>query len=380
MAKHTGIKKLPNGRFRARYFQGYDADGKRVYPARTFDTERDAREWRNSELSSRLPGRIDGRGLTLGQYLDHWLSTKLNVRENTRRMYRDMIRMYIKPGLGHVKLARLSPSQVEIWQSALLDKDLSPTTVAHARTILFGALKSAMRKGMVRGNAVEATDGPRRATPKHYPLSLEEANTLLAACEGMRSGLMFELSLACGLRPEEAIGLRWEDLELSGARGVIRVRRVVQHLRGGGGWRWYEPKTKNSERCVVFPAELAAKLTEHRRMQLQQKLKAGQSWKNNDLVFTDRIGEPVKYGTALDQFNRIIEKSGLPSEISPYSLRHAFVTFSLVAGIDIKTVSREVGHSKPSFTMDRYGHVLDEMHETAADRREALLKSRASKK
>lgn len=374
MAKHTGIRKLPNGRFRARYFQGYDAHGKRVYPAKTFDTEREAREWRNAEVNNRRPGSIDSRGLTLGQYLDHWLATRLNLRENSIKTYRAMID-YIKPLLGHVKLSRLSPAQIEAWQAALLADGFSSVTVATARSILSGALKSAERKGMVRSNVVAATDGPKQKRAKPYPLSVEEALRFVGASQGMRSGLLFEFSLACGLRPEEAIGLRWEDLDLSGARGSVRVRQVIHYLPGGG-WKIYEPKTDNSERCVVFPAELAAKLTEHRRTQLEQKMKVGQHWKQNDLVFCNGIGEPLKYETTLVHFKKIAKRAGLPEAVSPYALRHAFVTFSLVAGIDIKTVSREVGHAKPSFTMDRYGHVLDEMHETAADRREALLKNR----
>lgn len=374
MARHTGIRRLPNGRFRARYFQGYDAKGKRVYPARTFDTEREAREWRNAEVNSRTPGRIESRGMTVGNYLDHWLSTKQDLRDNTLKMYRASI-LYIKAGLGHIKLTKLTATQVEIWQASLVAKGLSATTISHARTIFSSALKSAVRKEMIRTNAVKATDGPKQKKPKLHPLSIEESLQFVTACQGAKSGLLFELSLACGLRPEEAIGLRWQDVDLSAARGSLRVRQVI-HTMKPVEWAAYEPKTDNSERCVVFPAELAAKLNEHRRAQLELKLKAGQFWQNNDLVFTNGIGEPVRYNTIYGHFRKIVKRAGLTGKVTPYTLRHAFVTLSLVAGIDIKTVSREVGHSKPSFTMDRYGHVLDEMHETAADRREALLKNR----
>lgn len=374
MAKHTGIRKLPNGRFRARYFQGYDAKGKRVYPARTFDTEREARDWRNIELTSRTPGRIESRGMTVGEYLDHWLLTKHELRDNSLTMYRASI-LYIKAGLGHIKLSKLTPTQVEVWQASLLHKGLSATTVCHARTVFSTALKSAVRKQMVRTNAVKATDGPKQKRPKLHPLSVDEALQFVAACQGVKSGLLFELSLACGLRPEEAIGLRWQDVDLSSARGALNVRQVIHTMRPIE-WKTYGPKTENSERRVVFSAELAAKLNEHRKAQLEMKLKAGAFWQNTDLVFTNGIGEPVRYNTIYGHFGRIVERAGLKGKITPYTLRHAFVTLSLVAGIDIKTVSREVGHSKPSFTMDRYGHVLDEMHETAADRREALLKNR----
>ena len=154
------------------------------------------------------------------------------------------------------------------------------------------------------------------------------------------------------------------------------MSRVVHHLKGGG-WCWQQPKTVNSERAIVFPAELAVKLVDHRKAQLEQKLKVGQYWQNNDLVFPTHLGSPVRYCVLYKHFKKILERAKLPAAVTPYSLRHAFVTFSLIAGVDAKTVSREAGHYKVAFTLDRYGTVLDEMHETASDKREGLLKSRS---
>lgn len=216
MAKHTGIRKLKNGRFRARYFRGYDVKtGRRVYPARTFDTEREARNWRADEIAARGSSIVEGRGVKLAAHLDHWLATKPGLRENTRRTYQVYIDLYIKPRLGDTKLSRLSPSEIEQWQADLL-KTLSPQTVQHARAVLHQALKSAKRKHLVRSNAVEGTDGPGAQRPKRYPLTIEEALTIMSACEQVEHGLTYQLMAHCGLRPEEAIGLGWADLELTG--------------------------------------------------------------------------------------------------------------------------------------------------------------------
>lgn len=374
MAKHTGIRKLPNGRFRARYFAGYDSQGKRRYPARTFDTQRAAIDWRAEHISSRGPGSVDGCSMTLATYMDQWLAFKHNIRENTRETYRETIDLYIGPGLGRVKLNRLSASQIEAWQTELL-KRVGPTTVSHARTILYGACKKAVRMNLIRANPVVGTDGPGRSNSKSYPLTIEEALRFVPACEGMRFGLLFELALQTGLRPEESIGLCWQDLDLSGNRGVVNVRRVVHHLKGIG-WRWAEPKTKNSVRRIAFPSELVAKLLDHRKAQLEQKLKVGQAWRNNDLVFPTSLGEPLRQCALYKYFKVILKKAGLPASVTVYSFRHAFVTFSLVAGVDAKTVSSEAGHANVAFTLTRYGHVLDEMHETSCDKREGLLKAR----
>lgn len=378
MSKQTGIKKLQNGRFRARYFAGYDNKGKRQYPARTFDTQSDAIKWRSEQVSIKNPGRcFEGHGLTVSEFIDRWLATKKQtVRENSFTMYQQSLNTYVKPAVGHIRLSRLTPSHVEAMQSDLLTR-VSATTVASARMLLSGAMKKALRLGLIRTNPVDSTDGPKKEKPNRYPLTVDEALRVAEACEGVRSGLFFVLALNTGLRPEELIGLQWANVEL-GARGVVHVKRVIHHL-AGGGWRWHEPKTSNGTRSVVFPAETAWKLAEHRKAQLEQKLKAGHYWRNNDLVFCNTLGEPFRLRRFHQDFKAVLKIAKLPQNIKLYDLRHFFVTSSLLAGVDAKTVSAEAGHAKVSFTLEHYGSVLEEMHETASDKRAELMKSRARK-
>lgn len=88
-------------------------------------------------------------------------------------------------------------------------------------------------------------------------------------------------------------------------------------------------------------------------------------------------GGPISYGALRREFKQLLGIAKLPGSIRPYDLRHSFVTFSLIAGVDAKTVSAEVGHASVGFTLDRLSSVLEEMRENASDRREELLKSRA---
>jgi integrase len=61
-------------------------------------------------------------------------------------------------------------------------------------------------------------------------------------------------------------------------------------------------------------------------------------------------------------------------------MRHGFISFSLIAGVDAKTISAEAGHASVAFTLDTYGNVLSEMRETASDKREQLFKSRTCRR
>ena len=148
--------------------------------------------------------------------------------------------------------------------------------------------------------------------------------------------------------------------------------------RLSGGWRWHDPKTKSGVRSLFFPSELAAKLADYRRRQLEQKLKSGQSWQDNNLVFCTTLGTPIRQCALQKEFRVVANRAGLPRSVRLYDLRHSFVTLSLVAGVDAKTVSQEAGHATVGFTLDHYGHVLWEMHEAASDKREQLMKARAA--
>jgi len=371
MAKQPrGVRKLPSGRYRARYFAGYNNDGKRVYPARTFNTQREALDWLAEERPQRSVG-ARGYKLTVALFLDQWLAMKHNLRANSRRTYKHSIETYIKPELGNLKLRSLTPTQIELWQSKLLER-IGKSTVAQARSVLLGACRKAVKLELLKSNPVAGTESAGRGNPKHYHLKIDEAQRLIDACAGARLGLLFELALTTGLRSEEVIGLTWQDLDLNGVRGVLRVRRVVHHPEGGG-WIWQKPKSESGKRSVMFPARLADKLVEHRRSQLEEKMRAGQFWHNNDLVFANRVGDPFRYSIVQKHFKRMLKGAGLSSAIVLHGLRHWFITASLASGVDLKTASREAGHSKASFTADHYGDVVQELHEDACDKREGLL-------
>lgn len=374
MAKQPrGIKKLPNGRYRARYFAGHNTAGKRVYPARTFDTQREALDWLAEERPNRAGG-ASGYRLTVAVFLDQWLAMKHSLRANSLRTYRGTIDSYIKPELGSIRLRQLDAVQIEAWQGRLLRKNFAKSTITGARSILFGALEKAVRMQLIKRNPVMATDSVGRRKASHgRHMSIDEARQFISACEGVRLGLLFELTIRTGLRAEEVTGLTWQDLDLSGARGSLRVRRVIHHPEGGG-WCWQDPKSESGKRTVLFPSDLASRLSEHRRKQLEDKFKAGPSWRNNDLVFANHVGDPLRYCILQKHFKRLLTKAGLPQEITTHKLRHFFVTSGLAAGVDLKTVSREAGHAKPSFTADHYGDVVAEMFEGACDKREELLK------
>jgi integrase len=144
----------------------------------------------------------------------------------------------------------------------------------------------------------------------------------------------------------------------------------------GGGWYFKEPKTPQSRRSIPIPRHLASQLKHHRSKQLEQRLKAGETYQNHDLVFATSLGTPLSIrNIERRHFKPILENAELP-DIRLYDLRHSCATLLFSAGENAKVVSERLGHSSTAFTQDTYVHVLPSMQKEATKKLEGILKSR----
>lgn len=372
-----GIKKLSKNKYQARYFAGYNSSGKRVYPSKTFKTRKDANTWLTAKLREKHLGEYaEASTLTVAEYVDQWLTAKKqNIRENTLYTYTGYVEQYVRHEIGRMKLASVKPHHVEQWQTNLLAR-LSARTVASVRTMLSTVFQRAVRQQVLTRNPVRDAEAVRFKRIEKQCLGPVEAHAFMTACQG-QIGLLLKLMLNTGLRPEEVMGIRWKDLDLE-AKGIVRVRQVLLLLKGGG-YKFYEPKTPNAIRSVGLPSFVIPELKEHRKTQLEQRMKVGRQYQDHDLVFATSIGTPFTKSPVRDEFKATLKRAGLSMTMRLYDLRHSFVTLSLAAGVDLKTVSEEAGHAKVAFTLDHYGHVLQVMRDAAVAKREAFLSAHSHK-
>lgn len=372
------IKKISKNKYHARYFAGYNSQGKRVCPSKTFKTRKDANTWLTAKLREKHLGEYaEASTMTLDQYLEQWMAGKKNtLRENTYYAYQGYLRNNVPDQLKRMRLSAIKVSHIEQWQNELLTK-VSARTVASVRVVLGGVFARAVKSRLLIHNPVRDAETVRFKRTVKRVFSPEEANTYLAHCEGPR-GLCLKFALHTGLRPEEVMAVRWSNLDLDSERGFYHVREIVLRVPGGG-WRFDTPKTESSIRTVGFPRSLGFELKEHRKRQLEERMKLGRHYADHDLVFATGIGNPITRDKFTDEHKSTLKRAGLSQTMRLYDLRHTFVTLSLAAGVDPKTVSYEAGHSKTAFTLDHYGHVLKVMKEGAVDKREALLAAHRGK-
>ena len=210
--------------------------------------------------------------LTVGQFLTNWLSdtAQPSVRPSTFKGYEGKIRTHVLPALGTVRLVKLTPQNLEAFLNQKRATGLSPQTVQHLRAILRAALADAVKWGLLPRNVAALVDGPRVPHRDVQPLTPEEAQSLLEGVRTHRLGPLFSVALAVGLRQGEALGLRWNDIDLDG--GTLTVRKTLQRV--DGKFVLVEPKTVRSRRTIALPSVAISALQTHRARQMEERLMA----------------------------------------------------------------------------------------------------------
>lgn len=345
--------------------------GKRRQKRVSASTKRECEALVAQTLQVAASGAVtDGGKLTIRGYLDKWLvAVEPTVKPSTYRRYADMVRLYVLPSVGDVKLAKLSPLELQRLYADRLAAGLSPTTVLHLHSMLHRAMDQAMRWGLLARNVTEMVDPPRRATPESTTWDARQVAAVLGGAEGDDLEALWRLALLAGMRRGELLGLQWPDVDLD--RGTLAVRRTLSRGKGGT-WELGTPKSASGRRSIALPTSVIESLKRHRVRQLERRLALGPAWGAGEFVFTNESGGPLHVNTLVVRFARVTEAAGVP-RIRFHDLRHTCATLLLAQGVHPKIVQERLGHANISMTLDRYSHVTMDMQRGAADALDAAL-------
>jgi integrase len=172
--------------------------------------------------------------ITMQEYLESWLEDthKPTVRLSTYLNYRKLLKNYLIPGLGKVKLQRLTAQQVQAFYSKKIREGLSPKTVTNVHGVLHKALDNAVRWNIVVRNVCDAVTPPRVPRKELNFLTQEQAHVLLKEVKAHKLEALLALAITTGLRRGELLALRWHDINFE--QGTIQVKRAVSYLKEYG--------------------------------------------------------------------------------------------------------------------------------------------------
>lgn len=245
-------------------------------------------------------------------------------------------------------------------------------------------LETAVKWQIIVSNPCDRVQPPKVERKEARYLDEKEAAEILELLqsEPLKFRTMITLFLYSGMRRGEMCGLTWGDIDFS--TGVIDINKSSLYLPTKG---IFDDTTKNktSNRSIKIPRFVLELLQEWKKEQTLLCMRSGTAWKGTRgsacKVFTQDSGKPIHPDTVTDSFRKFIQKNNLPSACV-HSLRHTNATLMIASGIDIRTVSKRLGHAQTSTTSNIYTHAIRTADEIAADAIDDILtpkKARANK-
>lgn len=361
------VRKREDGRWEGRIVIGHKENGDPIFRYIYADTQK--------ELTAKLRQNITAyQGvdlteecrMTLSEWLDRWLAQMASVlRPSTLDHYRRDMDHHVKPYLGQKKLTQVTPADLRKLYDTLKQhgrvhprpgqsRRLSTTTVHGIHTTLHHALKSAVDQRLLPHNPADHVEPPKVAHKSMTILNEEQLDTFLSAVEQDAVWKdFFYTELTTGLRLGEICGLMWSDFDAR--NGTLRVNRTL-HKEKGGRLVTGDTKTYAGTRKIILPDSTAERLR-------NRKKSSYSVW-----IFPNPLKPeaPMNPSAAYHQLKQILTENDLP-DLRFHDLRHTFATHALANGVDAKTLSGILGHTKASFTVDTYTHTTTDMHKKAAE-------------
>jgi integrase len=351
------IRTLENGRFRVEIM----VDGHRSSATR--DTRKECQDWLREKLNQRDMGYTPLEGkVSVREYLQRWMTRhSLELKGTTAKQYQNNLELYVYPQIGERELGELTLPFIDHYYSKLLSGGCSDFSLRYTHRILHKAFEDAIKYGYLLRNPTHGATLPRISPKEMMILEENEVSAFLIAARASRLEALFYLATVTGMRQGELFGLKWDDIQWQ--RGALRVQRQAVPIPGQGV-QFTDPKTLAGRRTIKLNENTLDMLRTQKEHQAFEKVIAGTDWQEMGLVFTSTIGTVLNRSNVRKEFKRILELAGVP-DIRFHDLRHTAASILLNNGVPVIVVSKMLGHSKVSVTMDTYGHLIPMMQDMA---------------
>lgn len=272
--------------------------------------------------------------MTLGEWLENWLELYVapaKLAENTKKCYTRAVKA-VPPCMADTPLQELSVLTLRRWLLQVAKQH--PRAAQLDRVMLHKALSIAAKAGEASPALCDPELLPEidHKPAKAAVLNSEQLRAYLSAAANTTNGVPLML-MACGLRRSEALGARWEALDLSA--GTLAV--VGQRLPGSD--ELAPLKTAASYRVIELPPQVTVIL---RRMPRP----IGGGWLCD-----------IPSRTLYKLHDRILQQAELP-RVTLHGLRHSFATAAVQQGVPIKVLQSALGHARYQLTADLYADHL----------------------
>lgn len=285
--------------------------------------------------------------------------------------YKSYFEHQIKPYFvkHNVSLNDITPQDIQSYYNSKIQKPgehikgkLSGKSLRDHHCVIRGALLEAERKNIIPYNPAERVTLPKKGKFKGHYYTQEQVLKLLDAIDGTVIENIVVFTVFYSLRRSEAVGLKWENIDLDNdtftiQSTVVRFSKVIE-----------KNTTKNDESNSTYPIvpEIRDLLDKVKAKQERMKQEFGDSYIDSGYVFTWPDGRMLNPDYVTRKFSKILKANNLP-HIRFHDLRHTTASLLIAKGYDLKRVQEWLRHKEIGTTMNIYGHLAFDDKKYTAD-------------
>lgn len=394
MAVKTNSNVNDNKYFRIRMTIGKDKEGNDVIKNFYGTSKRDAENKRDNWVKDNLLGvdHINTRD-SLSRSMFNWVWDILKVskiKDSTFERYEGIYRNYVeKSNLGKMRLEDIQRVHVQKHYTDLNGDDKTYSQIRNLHKLLNMFFKYATIEEYILRNpctginleqykeeeTIEELDLFFEDEGKIETFSNEEIPIILDSIKNDKLRIMVKFALGTGLRQGEILALKKTDIKDMTVQ-VTKACKIVKIYENSNKYNYElkvtRPKTKKSIRKVPIPTELKSDLLELNKIRNQERLKLGELYTENDLLFPSETGNYIDSRNLARSWKRVFKYIETPYK-KFHALRHTFAIQLIKNGSQLITVSRLLGHSSIK-TTEIYAHVLDSTKSTDIESLNILFK------
>ena len=357
------VRQREDGRWEGRIVIGHKENGDSIFHYVSARTQKALLEKLHRSINEYDGADLNENSrMTLSEWLDIWLTecAEPSVRPTTLKSYRRYIERNIKPYLGDKQVSKVSATDVQsVYQKLLREGGgnggkLSGSTVRRIHNVLHQAMDVAVSRHLTVKNPTDNVTLPKKESTTKTILNDAQLEKFMDAIKSDEQWHdFFYLEITTGLRRGELCGLMWSDFDEK--KGTLSIRRTL-HAKEGSGYYVGDTKTGTGRRTIQLPPSTVEILRVRKKKSISQ-------WRFPNAIHPE---DPVMPNSGYQRMKKLLRDAGLP-DMRFHDLRHTFATHALTSGVDAKTLSGILGHTKTSFTLDTYTHVTGDMHRKASE-------------
>ncbi|MEG1814163.1 MAG: site-specific integrase [Clostridia bacterium] len=362
--------KQKSGLYRSKVKIGVDAQGKDVFKWISGKTKRELEDTRREVEEYYISGTGLRGDRLFGEYAEEWYRVRKEpfISASSKNAYRSMLNKHLLPAFGDRNLRSVRFSDLQLFVNQFAGSSSSHIAVLMATVT--GVFAAALSEHYLSQSPAIGLRRPEiKPADEKRALTEDERTACVRVCAQHKHGLYLAVMYYLGLRPGEARGLKWGDVDFE--NDTVHVQRDIDYAAGG---KEGALKTASSDRIIPIPYELRVLLARLRGLP------------NAFLFVGETSGKPLSPATAARRWVYLMDDCGLTAPISkdeelhyarndvrakrravvtPHAMRHNFITMCWENGLDVLITMKLVGHADYQTTMNIYTHLSESSMEKA---------------